>query len=171
MARMTAEETRAVLERFYGALARRDGETMAALYADDATFEDEVFRLRGADIGKMWIGLLRRARNFSVAYTIAQAGNGHGTVEWTASTSRGAQARRWAPGLDRWRAWPGPGAPSRSRPPGGWASRRADDGRGAYGARRETNSPPGGRHRSGPDTAGRRDRRGSRHAPARPDRR
>jgi len=84
MARMTAEETRAVLERFYGALARRDGETMAALYADDATFEDEVFRLRGADIGKMWISLLRRARNFSVAYTIAQAGNGHGTVEWTA---------------------------------------------------------------------------------------
>jgi hypothetical protein len=81
---MTSDETRAALERFYGALARGDAETMAAMYAEDATFEDEVFRLRGADVGKMWIGLLRRARTFSVSYTIAQAGNGRGTVEWTA---------------------------------------------------------------------------------------
>ncbi|HTD52169.1 MAG TPA: nuclear transport factor 2 family protein [Thermoanaerobaculia bacterium] len=81
---MTAEETRALLERFYGALARADGETMASMYAEDATFEDEVFRLRGADIGKMWIGLTRRAKDFSVAYTVARADRDRGIVEWTA---------------------------------------------------------------------------------------
>lgn len=81
---MTSEETRAALTRFYDALARRDGETMAAMYAANARFEDPVFRLSGADIGKMWLGLMRRAREFSVAYTIAQAGRGWGTVECTA---------------------------------------------------------------------------------------
>jgi len=81
---VTAEETRATLQRFYDALSRADGETMASMYALDATFEDEVFRLRGADIGKMWIGLTRRAENFSVAYTIARADRDRGIVEWTA---------------------------------------------------------------------------------------
>ncbi len=81
---MNSAETKDVLERFYGALSRQDGEAMAAMYAADATFEDEVFRLRGADVGKMWIGLMRRARDFSASYTIAQAGNGRGTVELTA---------------------------------------------------------------------------------------
>src|SRR6202022_2089971 len=81
---MTAEDTRATLQRFYDALARADGETMASMYGEDATFEDEVFRLRGADIGKMWIGLTRRAQDFSVAYTIARADRGRGIVEGTA---------------------------------------------------------------------------------------
>jgi hypothetical protein len=57
---------------------------MASLYAPMAHFEDPVFCLEGADIGKMWIALMRRAREFSIAYTIAQAGRGWGTVEVTA---------------------------------------------------------------------------------------
>ncbi len=81
---MTAEETRSALVRFYDALARRDAETMAAMYAPDARFEDAVFRLRGEEIGRMWRGLLGRARDFSVTYTIAQAAADRGSVEWTA---------------------------------------------------------------------------------------
>jgi hypothetical protein len=81
---MTSEETRAALTRFYDALTRRDGGTMASMYSGGATFEDPVFRLKGKDIGKMWVSLLDRARDFSVAYTIAQAAGGRGTVEWTA---------------------------------------------------------------------------------------
>jgi hypothetical protein len=81
---MTSEETRAALTHFYDSMARRDGEAMALTYAPAATFEDPVFRLTGPDIGKMWIGLMRRAREFSIAYTIAQAGRGWGTVELTA---------------------------------------------------------------------------------------
>lgn len=81
---MTGEETRLALARFYDAFARRDGGAMAGMYAAGATFEDPVFRLSGSDIGRMWVGLLGRARDFSVAYRIAQAGDGRGTVEWTA---------------------------------------------------------------------------------------
>lgn len=79
-----ADETRALLTHLYDALARRDGEAMAALYAPEATFEDPVFRLRGADIGRMWIALTRRAKQFDVSYTIAEARPGAGAVEWTA---------------------------------------------------------------------------------------
>ena len=81
---MTPEQTRAALVRFYDALSRREAEVMAAMYASHAAFEDEVFRLRGEEIGRMWRTLLGRAREFSVKYTIAQAGSGRGTVEWTA---------------------------------------------------------------------------------------
>jgi hypothetical protein len=81
---MSAEETRAALVRFYDALAQRDGERLARLYTPEATFEDEVFRLKGAEIGRMWIGLLSRAKDFSVAYTVAQARESSGVVEWTA---------------------------------------------------------------------------------------
>ncbi len=81
---MTPFETREALVRFYDALVRRDPDTMRALYAESARFEDPIFRLEGADIGRMWKGLLGRAKNFSASYTIAQAGSGHGTVEWTA---------------------------------------------------------------------------------------
>ncbi len=79
-----SEETRIALKRFYDAFARRDGGTMTGMYAAGATFEDPVFHLSGDDIGKMWVGLLGRARDFSVAYKIARAEEGRGTVEWTA---------------------------------------------------------------------------------------
>ena len=72
------------MTRFYNALARRDAATLASMYAADAAFQDPVFRLRGAQVTAMWTGLLRRARDFSVSYTIAQAGNDRGSVEWTA---------------------------------------------------------------------------------------
>ncbi len=81
---MTNAETQAALTRFYEAFARRDGDAMAAMYASDATFEDPVFRLTGSDIGKMWIGLTRGAKDFSVQFTVAKAGPGTGVVEWTA---------------------------------------------------------------------------------------
>ncbi|MDQ6893628.1 MAG: nuclear transport factor 2 family protein [Acidobacteriota bacterium] len=81
---MTPQETREVLTRFYDALSRRDGETMASLYSKDAAFEDEVYELQGEDVGKMWRGLMSKAKTLTVSYTIAKAGSGSGTVEWTA---------------------------------------------------------------------------------------
>jgi len=81
---MSASETRAALTHLYDALARRDGDAMAALYAPDATFEDPVFQLRGEDIGRMWIALTRRAREFAVSYTVTEANDDSGKVEWTA---------------------------------------------------------------------------------------
>lgn len=43
------------LERFYQAFAQLDAETMAACYAPDVVFEDEVFQLNGQrEVGGMW---------------------------------------------------------------------------------------------------------------------
>ncbi len=47
--------SKATIERFYSAFAKLDAETMAACYAPDAHFEDEVFTLNGArEVGGMW---------------------------------------------------------------------------------------------------------------------
>ena len=43
------------IQRFYDAFARLDADTMAACYADDAQFEDEVFTLNGKrEVMGMW---------------------------------------------------------------------------------------------------------------------
>ena len=45
----------ALINRFYEAFARQDGETMAACYAPDAHFHDPVFQdLHGDEVGAMW---------------------------------------------------------------------------------------------------------------------
>jgi hypothetical protein len=47
--------SKTTIERFYKAFASLDSKTMAGCYAQDAQFEDEVFRLRGrTHIGGMW---------------------------------------------------------------------------------------------------------------------
>ena len=43
-----------------------------------------MFRLRGPQIGAMWIELTRRAKDFGISYTITQSDSGRGTVECTA---------------------------------------------------------------------------------------
>ena len=90
---MTAAATRLILERFYEALARRDAATMSALYAPDAAFTDPVFRLRGADIGRMWTSLLGRARDFSVDWEVRRADPQGGEVAWTARYLFGGKRR------------------------------------------------------------------------------
>jgi ketosteroid isomerase-like protein len=48
-------DAREIIQKFYTAFGAHDGETMASLYADDATFGDPVFpSLRGREIGDMW---------------------------------------------------------------------------------------------------------------------
>ena len=47
--------SRATIEALYGAFARLDGAAMANCYADEASFDDEAFSLRGRrQIGGMW---------------------------------------------------------------------------------------------------------------------
>ncbi len=88
---MNPAETRGALLSFYGAFARRDGPAMASMYAENARFEDPVFLLHGADVGKMWIALTGRAKEFSVSYEVDQAGAGRGSVTWTARYRYGSR--------------------------------------------------------------------------------
>lgn len=52
------------LHNFYTAFARLDASTMAACYAPDAQFDDEVFSLRGKEeVGGMWRMLCEATRD------------------------------------------------------------------------------------------------------------
>jgi uncharacterized protein len=74
-----------LIERFYGAFAARDGDTMAACYTPDAKFSDPVFTdLRGAEPGAMWRMLTDRATDLRVELLEHGAEGDRGTAHWQA---------------------------------------------------------------------------------------
>jgi len=74
-----------LIERFYGAFGRRDGDAMAACYADDARFSDPVFgELKGPEIGAMWRMLTSRAPDLTVELVEHDAAESEGSARWIA---------------------------------------------------------------------------------------
>jgi ketosteroid isomerase-like protein len=74
-----------LIERFYAAFDRHDGDAMAAMYAPDARFDDPVFvGLRGAEPGAMWRMLTARADDLRVDLHEHDAGEQTGSAHWTA---------------------------------------------------------------------------------------
>ncbi len=74
--------SRATIERFYAAFARLDADTMAACYAEDARFDDEVFSLSGRQrIGGMWRMLCTATK---------AKGQAHWKLDFSAVTERSA---------------------------------------------------------------------------------
>ena len=83
----------ALINRFYEAFARQDGETMAACYAPDAHFHDPVFQdLHGDEVGSMWRMLCGRATDLAVKHSEVEAradtGSAHWEADYTFSTGR-----------------------------------------------------------------------------------
>jgi len=75
-----------LIERFYQAFQRRDGEAMAACYSADVRFRDPVFSdLRGAEAGDMWRMLTARAQDFALTYDGVEADDARGSARWVAS--------------------------------------------------------------------------------------
>lgn len=75
-----------LIERFYQAFQRRDGEAMAACYSADVLFSDPVFTdLRGAEAGDMWRMLTARAKDFALTYEGVEADETRGSARWVAS--------------------------------------------------------------------------------------
>jgi ketosteroid isomerase-like protein len=75
----------ALLDQFYAAFARLDGEAMARCYAPDASFSDPVFvGLRGEQPGGMWRMLTSRAKDLSVEVVSRDADERAGTAHWVA---------------------------------------------------------------------------------------
>jgi len=78
------------IETFYSAFARLDADTMAQCYAQDASFEDEVFSLRGRrEVAGMWRMLCeatqaKGADVWKLTYRDVQADNGAGRAHWDA---------------------------------------------------------------------------------------
>ena len=64
----------ALIERFYTAFQKRDGDAMAACYADDVEFSDPVFpSLQGARAGGMWRMLCGRATDLEIVFSDVKA--------------------------------------------------------------------------------------------------
>jgi ketosteroid isomerase-like protein len=75
-----------LIQRFYEAFNRKDGDAMAACYAPDAHFRDPVFGdLTGAEAGQMWRMLTSRAADLSVELPAHQADDTSGTANWVAT--------------------------------------------------------------------------------------
>ena len=85
---------RALIARFYDALARRDGDAMAACYHPDVAFQDEVFRLRGARAGAMWRMLCAQGTDLAVEATGIRADDAAGAAHWEARYTFSATGRR-----------------------------------------------------------------------------
>ena len=74
-----------LIQRFYGAFARRDGDAMAGCYAPDARFSDPVFTdLRGEEPGAMWRMLTGRAEDLEVELVEHEADDERGSARWLA---------------------------------------------------------------------------------------
>jgi ketosteroid isomerase-like protein len=75
----------ALIERFYAAFARHDGDAMAACYAPDAIFRDPVFgQLDAAETAAMWRMLIARAPDLKVELAEHDADATQGSARWVA---------------------------------------------------------------------------------------
>jgi ketosteroid isomerase-like protein len=74
-----------LIQRFYSAFARHDGDTMAGCYAPGARFSDPVFTdLRGEEPGAMWRMLAGRAEDLEVKLAEYEAADERGSAHWLA---------------------------------------------------------------------------------------
>jgi ketosteroid isomerase-like protein len=73
-----------ILETFYSAFQRRDGETMADCYHPQAQFEDAVFKLEGARVGAMWKMLCQNGKDLVIEFSELTANETSGSAHWTA---------------------------------------------------------------------------------------
>jgi ketosteroid isomerase-like protein len=74
-----------LIERFYEAFNRHDGDAMAACYAPGARFHDPVFQeLRGEEPGAMWRMLTSRADDLRVELVEHDADDTTGSAHWLA---------------------------------------------------------------------------------------
>ena len=83
------------LDRFYRAFQAKDGDAMAGVYAEDATFSDPVFRdLRGREVGGMWRMLCKRGKDLKVEYAVLSADATRGEARWEAWYTFSATGRK-----------------------------------------------------------------------------
>ena len=74
-----------IIERFYDAFARGDGDGMAACYAPDVRFSDPVFPdLRGARAGAMWRMLMSAPGDVAIDLLEHEAEGDRGSAHWQA---------------------------------------------------------------------------------------
>lgn len=84
-----------LIERFYAAFDRHDGDAMAACYAPGARFDDPVFPgLEDGEPGDMWRMLTARAADLDVELAEHEAGDSTGSARWIATYTFTQTGRR-----------------------------------------------------------------------------
>lgn len=84
------QDHRPTIENFYAAFARLDTDRMAICYADDAEFQDEVFRLRGKrEVMGMWRMLCDATRqkgkdDWKLEFSQITSNGDSGSAHWDA---------------------------------------------------------------------------------------
>ena len=74
-----------LIQRFYAAFGRRDGDEMAACYAPGAHFSDPVFRdLRDGEPGAMWRMLTGGSTDLGIELLEHEADDDSGSAHWLA---------------------------------------------------------------------------------------
>lgn len=85
----------ALLDSFYTAFERRDHATMAASYADDATFSDPVFpKLDADEVRAMWRMFCTGGNEIDVRFSDVRADDTSGSAKWEAVYAFPATGRR-----------------------------------------------------------------------------
>jgi ketosteroid isomerase-like protein len=80
-----SDSNRELIRRLYDGLDRKDGDAMAACYAQDASFHDPAFGdLHGAEVGGMWRMLTSRAGDLEVELRDHDADKRVGSAHWIA---------------------------------------------------------------------------------------
>ena len=89
-----SEANRQLIERFYEAFDRCEGEAMTACYAEDAHFRDPAFGdLHGPEVGAMWRMLTSRATDLEVELASHDASGTSGSANWIARYTVAASGR------------------------------------------------------------------------------
>lgn len=84
-----------LIDRFYGAFARRDHETMAGCYAPDARFSDPVFQdLEGDEVRAMWRMLCERGVDLELSHSAVRTDGDQGSAHWEADYTFSGTGRR-----------------------------------------------------------------------------
>jgi ketosteroid isomerase-like protein len=74
-----------LIEQFYGAFARGDGDRMAACYAPEASFSDPVFvGLDALEAGGMWRMLTSQATDLRIELLDHESDDERGSAHWRA---------------------------------------------------------------------------------------
>jgi ketosteroid isomerase-like protein len=83
-----------LIQRFYAAFARRDGDEMAGCYSPDAHFSDPVFRdLHDGEPGAMWRMLAKGSTDLSIELLEHEADDDSGSARWLAHYTFGQTGR------------------------------------------------------------------------------
>jgi len=89
-------EKRELLDKFYTSFKNKDAAGMASCYHDDIIFHDPAFgTLKGEEAKAMWKMLLSKNDNeLKINYTILEASETQGSVEWEGSYIYGPKRRK-----------------------------------------------------------------------------